>query len=169
VLEIQPFSYAFRWHYSAFERHDRMSMVMVHFTPTIDLLNATSLHRRTVLLCRACLKLRLDHRERFHFRASCPKSYEQIVGLSSCRKESRGLQRSTVALPRSFEELLGNPVERRGRQFRSWCVSAKAVHPLDELQSAEDLRAQLEALQQEAELVRSKGTELFSLVRISCY
>ena len=139
-----------------------MSMLMVHFTPTLDVLNATSLHGKTPLY-RARWKFRLDHRERFHIRDSWPESYEKIVGLASRRKESRVIPRITAALPRNFGELFGDAVGRREREFRSWCVSAKTVHPLNELQTVEDLRAELEALQQEAEQVRSKGTEILSL------
>jgi len=139
-------------------------MSMVHFTPTLDLLNTTSLHCKTPLY-KARLKFRLDHRERFHIRDSWAESYEQIVGLLSSRKESRVIPRITVALPRNF----GDAVRRREREFRSWCVSAKTVQPLDELQTAENLRAELEALQQEAEQVRSKGMGGFISSRISCY
>lgn len=133
-----------------------MSTLMVHFTPALDVLNATSLHCKTPSY-RVRLKFRLDHRERFHIRDSWPQSYEQVVGLPSSRKESRVIPRISVVLPRNFGELFGDAVRRREKEFRSWCVSAKTVHPLSELQTAENLRAELEALQQEAEQVRSKA------------
>lgn len=143
-----------------------MSMVMVHFTPTsLDMLNAYSLHSRSTI-CKARLKLRLDcsaFGDCWDCRIShlsCTESYERIVGLSSSRKENRGLHR-TVALPRSFavveefESRLGN--YPGGGKFRSCCVGAEAVNPPNELQTAEDLREQLESLQQEAEQVRGKA------------
>lgn len=82
---------------------------------------------------------------------------KQFVGLSP----NRGLrcQRSFVAVE-EFQAWLGNPaLVRNGRKSRSWCVGANAVDPVNELQqTAEDVREQLEALQQEAEQVRGKGT-----------
>ena len=77
-----------------------------------------------------------------------------------------------ICTPRLKQQLAHNPFcsvfvklaefesRTRGKRIATWRVNAQAVN--EELHSAEELRAQLEALRQEAERVRNRGIQLTS-------
>lgn len=138
-----------------------------HYTSGVRLLKAVCDIDSTPI-CRAHTESsRKGGRERFSFRSlhlSSTKSHSHSSRLSFSSKDCRGLEFATHGWLWSFvrvvgyESRLGNLVPHRCRKkTRSWPVSAKAVNSQNELQTAENLREQLEALQQEAEQVRGRA------------
>lgn len=94
-------------------------------------------------------------------KTSCPLSCSLLV--TACSGDGFLLARNTEA---ARHEGIKVGESSATKTYKNYVMVFEWANPLNELQTAEDVREHLEALQDEAEQVPGKGTELFSRLRI---